>query len=397
MSDSTEQPRLSLRSVLRPAPPLAPEDSLRRCLQLSRFQPSMSLPILENGKMQGILCLNLLLPLLDQEAGEARERRLDSPVSEFMRAPIATASPDMEPDEIGRICALHGLSEIPVVDSQGWCLGTVCLADLLLPDAPMPRPARIGGMATPFGVYLTDGSNRAGASDLALVSTGVTMTLLYSASYLVIFGAGMALNRLVHLPNPHMLDPDYAPPASQPFLGLVSVALSILVLIVFLLLMRASRLAGYHAAEHQTVHAVERGENLIPSIVRRMPRPHPRCGTNLVAAVMVFSTLSQAFAYVPALDGGIAQIAAIVATLFSWRSVGTFLQERFTTRPASDRELLSGISAGQELLTRYLNSPPARPTMRQRIWFSGMIQVMSGMAMTYALYYLVWLAWKRFQ
>ncbi len=396
MSETSASPQSSLRSVLRSAPLLAPEDSLRRCLQVSRFQPLLSLPVVENGRLRGMVALSDLLPLLAEEAGEGRDSRLDAPVAGIMQAPIVTASPEMTTDAIGRLCALHRLSEVPVVDDRGYYLGMVSAADLLLPDAPMPRPARIGGMATPFGVYLTDGTVRAGANDFALVTTGVMMTLLYSSSYLIVLGAGMLLNRFAHLPNPHLLDPDYAPPASQPLMGLVSVGLSVVVLALFMLLMRASRLAGFHAAEHQTVHAVERGENLLPTIVQRMPRPHPRCGTNLVAAVMVFSTLSQAFAYIPALDGGIAQIAAILATLFTWRSVGTFLQERFTTRPATDRELRSGIAAGQELLNRFVSSPPSRPTVLQRVWFSGMIQVMSGMGLTYAVYYLGWLVWKRF-
>ncbi len=394
MSEINVSLQPSLRSVLRPAPPLAPEDSIRRCLSLTRFQPLATLPVLENGYLRGVVLQSSLLPVLQTEAGAAREHLLDRPVATVMQAPAATASPDMSTAEVGRLCALHGLSEIPVVDSQGYCYGTVSAVDLLLPEAQSPRPARIGGMATPFGVYLTDGSIRAGASDFALITTGVMMTLLYSLSYLCITGGGWLLNHVVHLPSAYILDPDYVPPASQPAMGLVYVALSIVVLVLFLLLMRVTRLAGFHAAEHQTVHAVERGERLHPDIVRRMPRPHPRCGTNLVAAVMVFSTLSQAFTYIPAFDGGIAQIIAVVATLFTWRSVGTFLQERFTTRPATDRELASGIAAGNELLNRYVNSPPTRPGIFKRIWFSGMVQVMTGMGLTYATYYLIWLVGK---
>ena len=50
------------------------------------------------------------------------------------------------------------------------------------------------------------------------------------------------------------------------------IGLNLLALTLFLLLMRVSRLAGYHAAEHQTVHAMERNETLVPEIVCRMPR-----------------------------------------------------------------------------------------------------------------------------
>jgi hypothetical protein len=394
MSETNASSQHSLRSVLRPAPPLAPEDSLRRCLTLTRFQPLATLPVLENGFLKGVVPQSCLLPILQMEPGAAREAQLDRPVAMMMQPPAAVAAPEMSTQEVGSLCALHMLSEIIVADDQGYCYGMVSAADLLLPEPPQPRPVRIGGMATPFGVYLTDGTMRAGASDFALISTGVMMTVRYSLSYLCVVGLGMLLHRYLHLPNAFVFDSDYSPPANKPWMGLINVAISLGVLGLFLLLIRVTRLAGYHAAEHQTVHAIERGERLIPEIVRRMPRPHPRCGTNLVAAVLVFSTLSQAFGYIPAFDGGIAQIVAVLATLFTWRSVGTFLQERFTTRPATDRELASGIAAGNELLLRYLNSPPTRPGIFKRIWFSGMVQVMTGMGLTYAVYYLVWMVWK---
>ena len=396
MSEINASSQPSLRSFLRSASPLAPEDSLRRCLSLTRFQPLATLPVLRDGTLLGVVPQSCLLPALTMDAGPAREQLLDHPVASVMQPPVATASPDLSVLEVGRLCALHGLSEIMVVDAQGYCYGVVSAGDLLLPEAPRPRPARIGGMATPFGVYLTDGSLRAGASDFALMTTGISMTLLHSLAYACVTGAGWLLTHVAHLRGATMLDPDYVPPANQPAMGLVYVALSLIVLGLFLLLMRLTRLAGFHAAEHQTVHAVERGERLALDIVRRMPRPHPRCGTNFVAAVLVFSTLSQAFAYIPAFDGGIAQLVAVLATVLTWRSVGTFLQERFTTRPATDRELASGIAAGNELLTRYLNSPPTRPGLVKRIWFSGIAQVMSGMLLTYGVYYVLWLVLKRF-
>ncbi len=396
MSETNASMQHSLRSVLRPAPPLAPEDSLRRCLTLTRFQPLATLPVLENGFLKGVVPLSVLLPALQMDPGDARERMLDRPVSTVMQPPTAVAAPEMGVDEVGSLCALYGLSEIVVVDAQGYCFGMVSAADLLLPDAPQPRPTRIGGMATPFGVYLTDGSLRAGANDFALISTGVMMTVRYGLSYLCVIGIGTLLHRYLNVPNAFSFDSDYVPPANLPWMGLINVAISLGVLGLFLTLIRITRLAGYHAAEHQTVHAIERGERLIPEIVGRMPRAHPRCGTNFVAAVLVFSTLSQALGYIPFFDGGIAQIAAVVATLFTWRSVGTFLQERFTTRPAKERELASGIAAGNELLFRYLNSPPTRPGFFKRIWYTGMVQVMSGMVLTYTVCYLIWLVWKHF-
>ena len=65
--------------------------------------------------------------------------------------------------EVGLLCAAKGTPQILVVDGAGVCHGLILYSDLLLPERPRPKPAMIGGMATPFGVYLTDGAQQAGA------------------------------------------------------------------------------------------------------------------------------------------------------------------------------------------------------------------------------------------
>ena len=52
---------------------------------------------------------------------------------------------------------------------------------------------------------------------------------------------------------------------------------------------------------------------------------------------------------------------------------------------ADPRELASGIAAGNELLDRYLQESPARPSVARRIWCSGMLQVMLGASLLWAL------------
>jgi uncharacterized protein YqhQ len=44
------------------------------------------------------------------------------------------------------------------------------------------------------------------------------------------------------------------------------------------------------------VHAIERGEPLLAESVRAMPRVHPRCGTNIVAAAFLATTVYTALA-----------------------------------------------------------------------------------------------------
>ena len=142
---------------------------------------------------------------------------------------------------------------------------------------------------------------------------------------------------------------------------------------MFLSLVRLSPLAGYHAAEHQVVHAIERGQPLLTECVREMPREHPRCGTNFVAAALLFSLGG---ALTPLL-GALAYPLGGLAALVWWRTLGGWLQRHFTTRPATDAQLDSGIRAARELLVRHARSE-RNDTPLGRLWRSGMVHILLG-------------------
>jgi len=144
---------------------------------------------------------------------------------------------------------------------------------------------------------------------------------------------------------------------------------------VFLVLMRISPLSGTHGAEHQVVHAIEREEELIPRVIRRMPRVHPRCGTNLVAGAGIFSGIL----FSNWIDSEeLRLVTAAIVTLFLWRRVGGFLQSFLTTKRPSNDQLASGIRAGEMLLDRYAKAPAIMPNVWQRIWNSGIFPLMAG-------------------
>jgi uncharacterized protein YqhQ len=67
------------------------------------------------------------------------------------------------------------------------------------------------------------------------------------------------------------------------------------------------RLFEYHGAEHKTVFAFERGEELGTAAALRQPRFHPRCGTSFLFIVMCIAVvaLSVLDAFVIELYGGI--------------------------------------------------------------------------------------------
>src|SRR5690606_19880392 len=50
---------------------------------------------------------------------------------------------------------------------------------------------------------------------------------------------------------------------------------------------KSTSIARYHAAEHQTVTAHERKLSLTIENVKKQPRIHEFCGTNLVIAIMI--------------------------------------------------------------------------------------------------------------
>src|SRR5262249_3714835 len=95
-------------------------------------------------------------------------------------------------------------------------------------------------------------------------------------------------------------------------------------LLLFGVLFRYSWVTGLHAAEHQVVHAIEMGDDLTPEAVRRKPRIHPRCGTNLMTAFGTFMLLRSLG------DGW--DVIAFPVVLLTWRIFGGFLQQHVTTR-----------------------------------------------------------------
>jgi uncharacterized protein YqhQ len=152
-------------------------------------------------------------------------------------------------------------------------------------------------------------------------------------------------------------------------------AAGVLTMVLFLLGMRLAPLSGTHGAEHQVVHAIERGEELTPEVVRRMPRVHPRCGTNLAAGATIFLAIIEL--PWPSNEEWRLILAALAMYIF-WRPVGSILQFYATTKRPSDRQLAGGIRAAEELLDRHATSKIAMPSVARRLWNSGLVYVMAG-------------------
>jgi hypothetical protein len=208
-------------------------------------------------------------------------------------------------------------------------------------------------MATPFGVYLTTGNISGGKKGWHLFSTGMFLMVFF-------FAGNKALELVTRgLPDTWIIN------------LLVYGCSALIMLGTFRLL----PIAGYHAAEHQVVHAFERDEELVPEVIARMPRVHPRCGTNLATAATLFWLI--AFTPWPA-PQDFRIFVGLMVTVYLWRPLGSFVQYWFTTKKPNERQIASGIAAGKELLANYAIAPNRIASPFARILHSGMLHVIAG-------------------
>ncbi len=296
--------------------------------------------------------------------GEAEAQRalregmdLTGQVKVLVNPPKAVLWRDATLSEAMRILEDSESPILAVVDGEGRFLGGIAPSDLLPKYYSPERPPMVGGLATPFGVYLTSGGVTAGPNGWALFLTGMAMVSLLLVAGTVSNELAEAIFRLTA--------------RDSLALGIGGVAS----FLFFFTLMRLVPLSGTHGAEHQVVHAIERGEPLEPSIVRRMPRVHPRCGTNFGVGVILFLGIGTA-PWIPSEE--LRLLLAAVVTLTLWRRIGSFVQQNFTTKPPTDRQLEAGIRSGKELLERYAKEGHPLTNPWERIWRSGLLQVMSG-------------------
>jgi len=259
---------------------------------------------------------------------------------------------------------------LPVVNESGHYRGMIGRADVIAALGNQVRPPVVGGMATPLGVWLTTGTLSAGAPPLGLFLSGATMGLCYALSHYILLFALAAMNAqwgAMFLSGRLGIESTSS--------NLFNIAVTAVEGLLFLTIMRLMPLSGVHAAEHQTVHAIERGVPLEAEWVRKMPRAHPRCGTNLVA---LGGLILIVFGHLPSTSPGTVLFALLLIYL-AWRRLGTDLQNLFTTRPASDKQLESGIRAGKELLRKYQDEPHLLTSFGARLFNSGLLLSAAGM------------------
>jgi CBS domain-containing protein len=352
---------------------LEPADSLGKAAEAVRASTVGAVPVVQFGTLLGLVTSEGLAAILRENGALPPDGHK---VSDVFLAPAPILPESMSAREALLFLEANGLERAPVTDADSGLVGLVTKAELVSAVCGRIRPPVIGGMATPFGVYLTGGGVRGGVSDWALMTTGLYMCLVmvgaaYAALWLLGSG-GVAYSR-----------PEVARALSYLPAGFDVV--NVASLLLFGLFFRLSWITGFHAAEHQVVHTIEAGDELVPEVVRKKPRVHPRCGTNLVAAATILGLFWDNSAYL----GSLGMIAGVVVTFALWRRVGGWLQQHVTTRPASPKQIESGIKAGQELMARYQGHHAPPRGMLTRVWNMGLLQVLGGWILGLGVLWLV--------
>jgi CBS domain-containing protein len=357
--------------IMRSVRVLGPWDIIGRAAEAVRVSGISELPVVSGGRVVGVITeARILNALSNGDPLDSAEQSVES----VMSAVTASIDQDATIGQAARMMNELGVQSLPVVSVYGIYLGVVARSDVIGALSLTIRPPSVGGLATPLGVYLTTGNHRAGSSDLGLLLTGVALGALRYAAVGIVAGVLWVIQRFTGWKLLGMMSPYvYGRPVWQDYLGK---GLLLLPLVVFGLLLRLSPLSGYHAAEHQTVNAIENGEPLKREYVAEMSRVHPRCGTNILAAVVIFLMVADAF------SSDIAILAAMLILIFAWRTIGGYFQGLVTTKRPSRKQLESGIKAGKDLVALYRDNPAQRVNGWLRIWYTGMPQVMAGMMLT---------------
>ncbi len=356
-------------ALMRPLEPLQVEDSLQVAAERMREEGIEIVPVARGDAYVGAITPASLVRAVG--AGHSPLEAVGDHVDPYWPA---------MPGYALAVEALRLLEDlrVPVVvvlDGAGSVAGLFSGANLVAPPPDPIRPRLVGGMATPLGVYLTNGVVAGGAPKWALVLTGALLFLLFVIAN-VVSGQVHDWSRSI------AMSPDLR-------VGLAGGLAAVL----FFAGLRLSPIAGIHAAEHMVVHAIERGEPLNVEVVSRMPRVHPRCGTNLAAGAMLFIGVSSGN-WSP--DPDLRLLAAVLVTLVFWRPLGSMLQYFVTTKPPTRAQIEMGIAAGRELLDRYQRGPTGVPGIGARLWNSGLPQIILGSSAASLLVYGL-AAWTGFE
>lgn len=335
--------------------------SLGHAATIFRNENCAYLTILQEGAFIGVFSEGGFRSALSAGAS------LESPVDSFLDSTWLQLEPHTTGAEALRLFIDQGFNFAVVVDESAQVRGVLCPSDLLQPSETRPFMPPVGGLATPIGVYLTTTTVWAGPRPWGLISSGAYMATLFVAAKLFSVGIG------------HLVATQHVRLSGQ--------NQDLLALPLFGLLMRLSPLAGIHAAEHMAVHAIERQEPLTPEVVGRMPRVHPRCGTNMATAAMIVAVFGFYDFHQPM---WLASIQFLIAVLVAWagyHKLGGLVQYWVTTKKPNQKQIEMGCRSANALVDQVAVARYTRGGIWGRLFNAGLFHVLVGGWITVTIFY----------
>ncbi len=353
---------------------------MSRALALLRRFSVPALAVVWEGQPVGLFSEEALLVAASEVSWEALASLLVGQVMTPLTVGINARAPL---SEAARLLQENALACLPVVDEAGRYQGLVCRQEVVAALCNVISPGSLAGMATPLGVYLTNGVVRAGPGDIGLFLTGAFLALLWLLSSTLVSAICWAAQSYTSLPLLTLRDALSTEPGVIYFghSDVWTAAFFLAQLAGFFFLMRVFPLAATHGAEHQVVHTIEAGEELTPQNVLAHTPVHPRCGTNLSAVMLVIGagvySLSRMRITQPSSTVFYIGLLAILAFLIR-RRLGGWLQRFATTRRPSQKRVQAAIGVGKELLEKCRFQGNRRVTPFRRLWHMGLLQVLAG-------------------
>ncbi|MGI6296176.1 MAG: DUF1385 domain-containing protein [Armatimonadota bacterium] len=364
----------NITDLIKPPRVVDASESVRRAAGIIYSSEASRILVTKNGGVAGGISEQNIAAYI--ASAKDPEAALDAPVENLVEPYPVFISPSVPKTDAARIFSEAGVDMLPVVDNFGGLRGVLYRSDLIALMTRNLRPPTVGGLATPLGVYLTNGTVSGGVGSAGLFLTGLSMGFMLIISKIVGERLMLMLQHLLSHKLPALMKLYSA-------YGVYSIGSAVISVAFLLALLKLSPLAGYHGAEHMTVHAIEAGDDLTPEAVRKYGRVHPRCGTNLLGAAAIFILITSQF------SGEIAVMLAIAVVLLGRNAIGSWMQRVFTTKEPSDSQLASGIAAGNELLKRFMSRPNEVLTGFPRIWKMGFLQSAAGMTTVLAVVYVI--------
>ncbi len=334
--------------------------------ELYREAGTDTLPVIDlQGKITGIVSEYDLAQIVPELSLDEKGYQTDIKVSDIMTRRVWVENKNSNISELfNKIHNMHA-RVIPIIGSDGAYTGNVITRTLIITYLTrLIKPNSLGGLATPLGVYITDGMHQAGPGNFGLFLTGVII-----GGILVIVEHLSSL--IIKLYNIDITNPTIIP--------LIFIAQ----LASFILILRLTPLVKIHAAEHQTINAIEKGLPLTLKTVKMQPKEHKRCGTNLMVLFIGIQLIMLVFiGYIKNLSSIFQFVFLFSSFMFvfsNWKKWGMLVQKYLTTVKPPDSYIYNGIKAGEEILHKHKDDlGTASPSIFRKIWCMSIIQIIAG-------------------